>query len=87
MRTRKNGGCVKIRDAYNRCYGARAVYACAVTSQTREEFMQTSVFCSTAPRLFFLCCVVRAATIQGSQFPVEDSHGKLVSAEGLEVSL
>jgi hypothetical protein len=37
MPARNNEGGVTIRDAYNRCYGAPAVYACAVTSHNNRR--------------------------------------------------
>jgi hypothetical protein len=36
MSARNNGG-VTIRDAYSRCYGAPAAYACAVTSHNNRR--------------------------------------------------
>jgi hypothetical protein len=37
MLSRSNGGGVTIYDAYKRCYGARAAYACAVTSHNNRR--------------------------------------------------
>jgi hypothetical protein len=50
MPTLNNGGGVTIRDAYSRCYGAPAVYACAVMSHNNRRGDAGGVFCGSAPR-------------------------------------
>jgi hypothetical protein len=44
MTARNNVGGVTIRDAYNRFYGARAAYACAVTSHINRRIDEGMCF-------------------------------------------